>query len=204
MSESYKTISKPSDVFLFKEKKSKFLGHAFPISSKESFNREIQKLKVQYSNANHFCYAWRIGIDQPTFITNDDGEPNNTAGVPIYGQIQSFELTNIAVVVVCIFGGVKLGTGGLMSSYKAAAKGALTQSNIITTTVKEYYTISFPYAKMHAVIRMINEEKAQILSQDIDNNCNVKVATSKTNASRFEEKLSEARFCSFEKDQTKN
>lgn len=121
---------------MFKDKKSKFWGYAIPLNSEAELKMFIEKLKNSHHNANHFCYAWQIGVNPPEFRYNDDGEPNNTAGAPIYGQIQSFELTQIGIVVLRIFGGVKLGPGGLISAYKTAAKGALELSNIISVSIK--------------------------------------------------------------------
>ena len=199
MSQYFKTISEPNEAYLYKEKKSKFYGHAFPLSSKEALVEKINLLKERYSNANHFCYAWQIGVNEPIFKLNDDGEPNNTAGAPIYGQIQSFELTNIVIVVVRVFGGVKLGPGGLVTAYKAAAKGALEQAKIITTEIKDHYTLELPYSKMHSVIRIVQSEKGTILEQVIENNCKMKISLSQSKSKSFEEKVAESRICHFKK-----
>ncbi len=199
MSQYFKTISEPNEAYLFKEKKSKFYGHAFPLSSKEALEEKINTLKERYSNANHFCYAWQLGVNHPSFKLNDDGEPNNTAGAPIYGQIQSFELTNIAIVVVRVFGGVKLGPGGLITAYKAAAKGALEQAKIITTEIKDLYLLEFPYSKMHGVLRIVQAEKGTILDQVIENICKMKISLSQSRSKSFEEKATESRICHFEK-----
>ena len=199
MSQFFKTILEPNEAYLFKEKKSKFYGHAFPLSNKEALEEIIVSLKEQYSNANHFCYAWQIGVNQPIYKLNDDGEPNNTAGAPIYGQIQSFELTNVVVVIVRIFGGVKLGPGGLITAYKAAAKGALEQAKIITSEIKDLYSLEFPYSKMHAVIRIVQSQKGTILEQFVENTCKMKISLSKSRSNNFEEKIIESRICHYKK-----
>ena len=199
MSQFFKTILEPNEAYLYKEKKSKFYGHAFPLSNKETIEEIIASLKEQYSNANHFCYAWQIGVNQPIYKLNDDGEPNNTGGAPIYGQIQSFELTNVVVVVVRIFGGVKLGPGGLITAYKAAAKGALEQAKIITSEIKDLYSLEFPYAKMHIVIRIVQSQKGTILEQFVENTCKMKISLSKSKSNNFEEKIIESRICHFKK-----
>src|SRR5690606_1222307 len=122
--DTYKTIDKASDEVLFKEKNSKFFGYAFPISNEDDVKIHLETLKKQHHSARHWCYAYQLGTQANTitFRANDDGEPNNSAGMPIYGQIQSFEVTNVLVVVVRYFGGVKLGVGGLISAYKTAAQ----------------------------------------------------------------------------------
>jgi uncharacterized YigZ family protein len=199
LSQFFKTILEPNEAYLHKEKKSKFYGHAFPLSNKEAIEEIIASLKEQYSNANHFCYAWQIGVNQPIYKLNDDGEPNNTAGAPIYGQIQSFELTNVVVVIVRIFGGVKLGPGGLITAYKAAAKGALEQAKIITSEIKDLYSLEFPYSKMHAVIRIVQSQKGTILEQFVENTCKMKISLSKSRSNNFEEKIIESRICHYKK-----
>lgn len=199
MSQFFKTILEPNEAYLYKEKKSKFYGHAFPLSNKEALEEIIVSLKEQYSNANHFCYAWQIGVNQPIYKLNDDGEPNNTGGAPIYGQIQSFELTNVVVVVVRFFGGVKLGPGGLITAYKAAAKGALEQAKIITSEIKDLYSLEFPYSKMHAVIRIVQSQKGTILEQFVENTCKMKISLSKSRSNNFEQEIIESRICHYKK-----
>jgi uncharacterized YigZ family protein len=129
--DTYRTIALPSAEILFKEKGSKFFGYAFPINSETEVKPIIDSLRKQHPNAVHYCYGYQIGTDTITYRANDDGEPSNTAGTPIYGQIQSFSLTNILIVVVRFFGGVKLGVGGLISAYKIAAQMTLESSEIV-------------------------------------------------------------------------
>jgi len=129
--DTFKTIALPSSEILFKEKNSKFFGYSFPILSEIEVKPIIDTLRKQHPNAGHFCYAYQIGTENVVYRANDDGEPSNSAGAPIYGQIQSFELTNILIVVVRIFGGTKLGVGGLISAYKTTTQLVLESSEII-------------------------------------------------------------------------
>ena len=135
--DTYFTITQPSTEVLLKEKNSKFLGYAFPITSEEEVKIHIENLKKQHFSARHWCYAYQIGADKIQYRANDDGEPNNSAGMPIYGQIQSFGVTNILVVVVRYFGGVKLGVGGLITAYKTSAQMALEAAEIIEKLLNE-------------------------------------------------------------------
>ncbi|MNX18068.1 IMPACT family member YigZ [compost metagenome] len=131
MKDTYNTIAHPSEEILYKEKNSKFFGYAFPIQSEEEVKPIIDVLRKQHPHAVHYCYAYQIGSDTITYRANDDGEPSNTAGMPIYGQIQSFAVTNILIVVVRIFGGIKLGVGGLISAYRTTAQMVLETCDII-------------------------------------------------------------------------
>ena len=129
--DTYKTIEFPSEEILFKEKGSKFFGYAFPVTTEEAIKEHLEILKKQHHTARHWCYAWQLGKSYELYRANDDGEPSNSAGMPIYGQLQSFELTNILLVVVRYFGGTKLGVGGLIQAYKTTAQWALEASEII-------------------------------------------------------------------------
>jgi uncharacterized YigZ family protein len=168
--DTYNTIALPSEETLFKEKNSKFFGYAFPIESEEEVKPIIETLKKQHPNAGHFCYAYQIGTETIQYRANDDGEPSNTAGTPIYGQIQSFGLTNVLVVVVRIFGGVKLGVGGLISAYKTSAQITLESCEIIEKTIDIHFQISFDYKNMNKVMRVIKEKKLDIVSQEMEIN----------------------------------
>lgn len=179
--DTYKTIEKSSPEILFKEKNSKFYGYAFPVSSEETIKEHIEYLKKEHFSARHWCYAYQIGTEKIQYRANDDGEPNNSAGMPIYGQIQSFEVTNVLVVVVRYFGGVKLGVGGLISAYKTAAQMALEESAIIEKTIDKQFAISFSYANMNKVMRIIKEKNLAIVSQKMEMDCEIIVATRKKN-----------------------
>jgi uncharacterized YigZ family protein len=182
LKDTYKTIAFPSEEILFKEKNSKFYGYAFPITSEEEIKIHLDILRKKHFGAVHFCYAFQLGTDKIQFRANDDGEPSNTAGMPIYGQIQSFELTNILVVVVRFFGGIKLGVGGLISAYRTTAQLALEEAEIIEKTIDIHYTIAFDYKNMNKVMRVIKEKNLNIISQNMENSCKIEVSTRKKNA----------------------
>lgn len=170
MKDTYNTIAFPSEEILYKEKNSKFFGYAFPIESETSVKPIIDSFRKQHPHAVHYCYAYQIGTDPVAYRANDDGEPSNTAGMPIYGQIQSFGLTNVLVVVVRIFGGVKLGVGGLISAYRTTAQMALDECEIVEKTIDIHYIISFDYKNMNKVMRGIKENKLEIVSQKMEIN----------------------------------
>jgi uncharacterized YigZ family protein len=179
--DTYKTLKEASKEILFKEKNSKFFGYAFPVSSEEEIKKHIEHLKKEHFSARHWCYAYQIGIEKTHYRANDDGEPNNSAGMPIYGQIQSFEVTNVLVVVVRYFGGVKLGVGGLISAYKTAAQMALEESEIIEKTIDKHFALSFNYAYMNKVMRIIKEKNLSIVSQKMEMDCEIIIGTRKKN-----------------------
>ena len=178
----YKTIATPSEPVLFKEKNSKFFGYAFPVSSEEAVKSHLEQLKKQHFGAVHFCYAYQIGTEKVTFRANDDGEPSNSAGMPIYGQIQSFKLTNVLVVVVRFFGGVKLGVGGLISAYKTTAQQTLENAEIVEKTIEVNFLITFDYKNINKIMRIIKERNLEIVDQKMELNCEIKIATRKKNA----------------------
>lgn len=168
--DTYNTIDFACEEVVFKEKNSKFFGYAFPIQSEEEVKPLIETLRKQHPNAGHFCYAYQIGADVITYRANDDGEPSNSAGMPIYGQIQSFSVTNVIIVVVRIFGGVKLGVGGLISAYKTTAQMALEACEIVEKTIDIHFTITFDYKNMNKVMRVIKEKKLEIVNQEMEIN----------------------------------
>ena len=178
----YKTIDFPSEEVLLKEKNSKFFGYTFPISSEEEVKEILDRLRKEHFSARHWCYAYQIGTEKIQYRANDDGEPNNSAGMPIYGQIQSFEVTNVLVVVVRYFGGVKLGVGGLISAYKTAAQMALENAIIIEKTINKHFVISFGYAHMNKVMRIIKEKNLQIVAQKMEMDCEIEISIRKKNA----------------------
>ena len=168
MKDTYRTIEIPSEQILFKEKNSKFFGYAYPIKTDEEVKPLLEILRKQHPNAGHFCYAYQMGSDAIIYRANDDGEPSNSAGMPIYGQIQSFSVTNVLVVVVRIFGGVKLGVGGLISAYKTTAQMVLESCNIVEKTIDIHFEITFDYQNMNKVMRVIKEKKLEIVSQEME------------------------------------
>ena len=185
MNDTYKTIAFPSEEILFKEKNSKFFGYAFPVTTEEEIKNHLDILRKQHYGAVHFCYAFQIGTDKIQYRANDDGEPSNSAGAPIYGQIQSFALTNVLIVVVRFFGGVKLGVGGLISAYRTSAQMALEASEIIEKTIDMHYMVSFDYKNMNKVMRVIKEKNLEIISQNMNESCEIEIATRKKNADQI-------------------
>lgn len=177
----YKTLDFPSEEVLLKEKNSKFFGYAFPVTSEEDVKENLERLRKEHFSARHWCYAYQIGTEKIQYRANDDGEPNNSAGMPIYGQIQSFEVTNVLVVVVRYFGGVKLGVGGLISAYKTAAQMALENATIVEKTINKHFIISFGYAHMNKVMRIIKEKNLQIVSQKMEMDCEIEISIRKKN-----------------------
>lgn len=184
MNDTYKTIDTPSMEILYKEKNSKFFGYAFPVTTENEIKSNLFNLRKQHFGAVHFCYAYQLGTETIQFRANDDGEPSNSAGMPIYGQIQSFGLTNVLVVVVRFFGGVKLGVGGLISAYKTSAQMALEECKIIEKTIDIHYQISFDYKNMNKIMRVIKEKNLKIISQQMEDNCQIEIAIRKENAEK--------------------
>ena len=182
MKDTYNTIAAPTPEILYKEKNSKFFGYAFPVSNEDEIKAHLDQLRKQHHGAVHFCYAFQLGTDKIQYRANDDGEPSNSAGMPIYGQIQSFGVTNILVVVVRFFGGVKLGVGGLISAYRTTAQLALEEAEIIEKTIDVHFLISFDYKNMNKVMRIIKEKNLEIITQKMDESCQIEIATRKKNA----------------------
>jgi len=180
--DTYKTVAFASEEILFKEKNSKFFGYAFPIQSEEEVKPIIDRLRKKHPHAVHYCYAYQIGAETIVYRANDDGEPSNSAGMPIYGQIQSFSVTNVLVVVVRIYGGVKLGVGGLITAYKTTSQITLESSEIIEKTIDIHYIISFDYKNINKVMRVIKEKNVEIVNQKMGMRCEIEIVTRKKNA----------------------
>jgi uncharacterized YigZ family protein len=166
----YRTIKGPSKGE-FKDRGSKFYAFAYPIETEGEFKEHLQDLKKEYHDARHHVYAFRIGSDKKTFRASDDGEPSNSSGPPILGQIQSFDLTNIMIVVVRYFGGIKLGVPGLINAYRTAAADAIENAKIIEKTEQKIIRISFEYLDMNNVMRIIKDQNLNIVNQDFQLNC---------------------------------
>ena len=181
-SDIYKTIAEPSGEVLFKDKKSKFYGYAFPIAEEAAVKPLIEEMKRIYPSANHVCYAWQLGVESTTYRANDDGEPNNSAGMPIYGQLQSFEVTNILIAVARIFGGTKLGVGGLITAYRTTAQLTLEKSKIVERTLEQVFKLSFQYAELDVVMRTIKQRKLKMISQRLEMDCEIIISVRKREA----------------------
>ena len=187
--DSYLTLSSPSEG-IYTEKRSKFLAFAFPVSTVEEVKELVEAHQKKYYDARHVCYAYMLGHERLTFRANDNGEPSGTAGKPILGQINSNELTDILIIVVRYFGGVKLGTSGLIQAYKAAAAEAIAAAAIIEKTVDEQLTITFEYTLMNQVMRIVKEEGPAILSQSFDNDCQMTLSIRASLMPRLHDRLS--------------
>lgn len=177
--DTYKTLSSPTEEILFKEKKSKFFGYAFPITSEEEVKPHLESLKKVHLKAVHFCYAFQIGTETIYYRANDDGEPNNSAGLPIYGQIQSFDITNVLIVIVRYFGGIKLGVGGLISAYKTAAQLTLENAEIIEKIIPILYQLNFTYKNLSKVMQVIKENNFKIENQKLEDSCEIIISIRK-------------------------
>jgi uncharacterized YigZ family protein len=182
LKDTYNTILKPTKEVLFKDKNSKFFGYAYPVTTEDEVKNQLAILKKQHHSARHWCYAYQIGTEIIVYRANDDGEPNNSAGQPIYGQIQSFEITNILIVVVRYFGGVKLGVGGLINAYRTAAQLALENAKIIERTININYVITFEYKNMNKVMRIIKEKQLNIINQVLELNCKIEFSVRKNDS----------------------
>lgn len=187
--DAYKTINRAGSEILFKEKASKFFGYTFPVVSEDEVERAIADLKSKHNKAGHFCYAWQIGETYEHFRVSDDGEPSNSAGMPILGQLQNFEVTNVLVVIVRYFGGTKLGVGGLISAYKIAAKMALENSKIISKTINLSFEVACEYDKMNLVMRLVKEYDLEIIEQDLKLKCKFKIGVRKKEFESIYEKF---------------
>jgi uncharacterized YigZ family protein len=178
---NYKTINTPSLEVLYKDKGSKFYGYAIPTETDQEVKKALEELKQKHSSAGHFCYAYQHGLETIYYRVSDDGEPNNSAGLPIYGQLQAFKITNILIVVIRYFGGTKLGVGGLISAYKATAKLSLEVSQIKTLDILIPLKLSFVYKDMSKVMRIIKKQQLIIKSQRLEMECEVLVLVKKMN-----------------------
>lgn len=178
---------------MYKEKGSKFLGYVFPITSEEDVKQHIDELKKKHHTARHWCYAWQLGIDDIRYRANDDGEPNNSAGQPIYGQILSKEITNVLIVVVRYFGGTKLGVGGLINAYKTAAKLILDEAIIVEKTIDIHFQLIFEYQYMNKVMRIVKENNLEILKQSMELNCDFTISVRKKYAQKVKRKFEDLR-----------
>jgi uncharacterized YigZ family protein len=180
--DTYRTIETSTEGILFKEKNSKFFGYAYPVLNEDDVKLHIDALKKEHHAARHWCYAYQLGTENILYRANDDGEPSNSAGMPIYGQIQSFEITNILIVVVRYFGGVKLGVGGLISAYRTTAQLTLEEATIVEKTINVDYIIAFGYKNMNTVMRIIKEKNLNITHQKLEMDCQITISVRKKEA----------------------
>ncbi|MBD5191401.1 MAG: YigZ family protein [Bacteroidales bacterium] len=176
MADLYKTISEPSTATI-REKMSRFIAFAHPVETAQQAKEVIAEYQRKYHDARHVCWAYMLGQERKDFLSNDNGEPSGTAGKPILGQINSFGLTNIVIVVVRYFGGIKLGTPGLIQAYREAARSAIEEATVVEERVKVTSTVSFGYVSLTPVMRLLKNPGVNILSQDFDNTCSITFST---------------------------
>jgi uncharacterized YigZ family protein len=187
-SDTYLTIEKPVET-IFKDKGSKFIAFAYPVENDRQIKEILTQLKKEHHTANHHCYAYRLGADKLNFRANDDGEPNNTAGKPILGQIQSADLTNILIVVVRYFGGTLLGVSGLINAYKTSAAEAIKASVIVEKQILFSYTVQFAFEQLNDVMKLVKQLDCKIINQQFDTQCEIRFSIRKANSGECEDKL---------------
>ena len=197
MEDKYLTINAPSEG-LYKEKGSKFIAFAIPVSNVEQIKEILEEKRKEHHDARHVCYAYILGVDKADYRSNDDGEPSGTAGRPILGSLLSAGVTNVLIAVVRYFGGTKLGTSGLINAYKVASADALENAEIIEKTVDEEIHISFDYLVMNDVMNIIKDVAPQVMSQQFDNNCNMVLSIRKGDAPNLTERLKKVESLIFE------
>ena len=194
MSDEYKTITSTVGEGFYSEKRSKFLAFAHHVESVDEVKELLVRYRKKYYDARHVCYAYMLGAGRADFRANDDGEPSSTAGKPILGQINSNELTNILIVVVRYYGGVNLGTSGLIVAYREAAADAISHAEIVTRQVEEVVCFDFPYVMMNDVMREVKEMQPRVVGQTYDNNCQIRLAIRQSEAQQLREKLNKLSF----------
>lgn len=182
--DTYRTIDQPGEETLYKDKGSKFFGYAFPVKNEREIEQYLDELREKHHKARHHCYAWQLGKSYDRYRANDDGEPSNSAGMPIFGQLQAFDVTNVLVVSVRYFGGTKLGVGGLITAYKESAKLALEASKIITKTIDTEFKISFDYPEMSKVMEIVNRENLNVYHQILEIDCQIFIRIRKKEAEK--------------------
>ena len=193
MSDTYRTISAISEGY-YTEKRSKFYAFAHPVETVDEVKDIVAMYRKKFYDARHVCWAYMLGHDRADFRANDDGEPSSTAGKPILGQINSSELTNILVVVIRYYGGVNLGTGGLIVAYRTAAADAIANANIEERLIEQEIVYNYPYIMMNDVMRVVKDMQPRIISQTFDNTCEIKVSMRKSEAPRLKSMLEKLSF----------
>ena len=192
--DTYLTLSDNVGEGYYTEKRSKFLAYAHHVTTVEQVKEIIAQYRNKYYDARHVCYAYMLGAERNEFRANDDGEPSSTAGKPILGQINSLNLTDVLVVVVRYYGGVNLGTGGLIVAYRTAAADALAHAEIVTQQVLETITYNFTYMMMNDVMKIVKDLSPKIVSQSFDNTCSITLAIRKSQAEQLRQRLAKLSF----------
>ena len=194
MIDSFQTITAEIGEGLYSEKRSKFFAFAHHVTSVEEIRAIIASYRKKYFDARHVCYAYMLGAERKDFRSNDDGEPSSTAGKPILGQINSHELTDILIVVVRYYGGVNLGTSGLIVAYKSAAADAIAHAQVVNRMIEEQITYDFTYPMMNEVMRIVKDTDARIVSQRFDNTCSITLGIRRSEAESLRHRLEQLSF----------
>lgn len=198
MTHQYKTIEKPIENTLIKEKGSKFIGFAYPINNEHELKNALEKVKTEHPKATHHCYAFRMGLNGENYRANDDGEPSGSAGLPIYNQLLANEITNILVIVVRYYGGTKLGVSGLVKTYKESAKLTLEEVHIITRELETEIEIHFNFNQQNTIFTLLSKFDAKVLNFDAHENCILTASLKTAQKENISDKLSEMQHISFE------
>ncbi len=194
MTDEYKTLTDHVGEGYYTEKRSKFLAFAHHVETADQVKKIVASYRKEYYDARHVCYAYMLGAARTEFRANDDGEPSSTAGKPILGQINSMELTDVLVVVVRYYGGVNLGTGGLIEAYREAASDALNHADVESRQVEEQIKYDFPYVMMNDVMRVVKEMQPRIVSQQYDNTCSITLSIRQSEAETLRSRLAKLSF----------
>ncbi|MBF8456728.1 YigZ family protein [Kaistella sp. G5-32] len=194
---SFKTIKKPIENILLKEKGSKFIGFAFPVNSEAELKASLEKIRSEHPKATHHCYAFRLGLEGENYRANDDGEPNGSAGLPIYNQLLANELTNILLIVVRYYGGTKLGVSGLVKAYKECAKITLEEGEIMTKDLESELEIAFNFDKQNQIFTLLNKFQGKILDFLSEEQCKIVAKINTSQKENISEQLSEMQNITF-------
>ena len=197
--DSYKTIASNAEGPVFKDRKSKFIGFALPVPDRKAVGDQLEKLRSEHPGARHICYAWIIGVENAEYRANDDGEPHNSAGQPILGQIRALELTNVLVAVARYYGGTKLGVGGLINAYRTAARNALEAAEIVKQEVQEVFQLQFGYELTGKVLHLLGKNQWEVRSRQMSEHCHFSVGVRKGDVERFEQIFGEMKNITLER-----
>ena len=197
MTLEYKTIEKPIENVLLKEKGSKFIGFAYPINNEGELKLALEKIKAEHPKATHHCYAYRMGLTGENYRANDDGEPSGSAGLPIYNQLLANEITNVIVIVVRYYGGTKLGVSGLVKTYKESAKLTLEESHIITKELETTIEITFNFDQQNIIFTLLSKYDAKVIDFDANEQCVVTASLKLSQKESISDKLSEMQHINF-------
>lgn len=194
----YKTIEKPVENTLLKEKGSKFIGFAYPVNNENELKSALEKIRTEHPKATHHCYAFRMGLDGENYRANDDGEPSGSAGLPIYNQLLAHEVTNILVIVARYYGGTKLGVSGLVKAYKESARITLEEASVITKELETEIEIQFNFNQQNTIFTLLSKFDAKVLNFDVNESCILTASLKTAQKESISEKLSEMQYISFE------